>query len=73
VNPSTPGSDTGVCEDAAMMMTLTVLATLVAVPILFGVLLAVALGGIMALHFAADWVRGPRSGSGSTQCRVTAA
>jgi hypothetical protein len=56
-----------------MMMTLTVLATLVAVPILFGVLLAVALGGIMALHFAADWVRGPRSGSGSTQCRVTAA
>ena len=56
-----------------MMLTLTVLATLVAVPFLFGVLLAVALGGIMAIHFATDWVRGPRSGSGLTPCRVTAA
>ena len=41
-----------------MMTTLTVLATLVAVPFVFGVLLAVALGGIMALHFAPDWARG---------------
>jgi hypothetical protein len=46
-----------------MMTTLTVLATLVAVPFLFGVLLAVTLGGVMALHFAPDWVRAPRSGS----------
>jgi len=46
-----------------MMTTLTVLATLVAVPFLFGVLLAVILGGVMALHFALAWLRGPRAGS----------
>ena len=46
-----------------MMTTLTVLATLVAVPFLFRVLLAVTLEGVMALHFAPDWVRAPRSGS----------
>jgi hypothetical protein len=33
------------------MTTLTVLAALVAAPFLFGVLLAVALAGVMALHF----------------------
>jgi hypothetical protein len=57
------GSDTVLCEGTAMMTTLTVLATLVAVPFLFGVLLAVTLGGVMALHFAPDWVRAQRSGS----------
>jgi hypothetical protein len=54
-----------------MMTTLTVLATLVAVPFLLGVLLAAALGGIMTLIFAPDWVRGLRSGSAPP--RVTAA
>jgi hypothetical protein len=56
-----------------MMMTLTVLTTLIAVPVLFGVLLAAALGGFMALHFAPDWMRGLRSGSGLVPRRVTAA
>jgi hypothetical protein len=53
------------------MITLTVLAALAAAPLLFGVLLAVALGGYMALQFAPDAVRGLRSGS--TTLRVTAA
>jgi hypothetical protein len=48
-----------------MMTTLTVLATLVAVPFLFGVLLAVALGGVMTLNFVPDWVRGLRSWIGA--------
>ena len=54
-----------------MMTTLTVLATLVAVPLLFGVLLAVALGGVMILNFVPDWVRGLRSWIGAAA--VTAA
>jgi hypothetical protein len=33
------------------MTTLTVLAALAAAPLLFGILLAIALGGYMALHF----------------------
>jgi hypothetical protein len=49
-----------------MMTTLTVLATLIAVPLLLGVLLAVALGGIMTLIFAPDWVRRLRSWIGAT-------
>jgi hypothetical protein len=45
-----------------MTTTLIVLATLVALPFLLGVLLAVGLAGvIMALIFAPDWVRGLRS------------
>ena len=71
VNLFSSGSDTVLCEDTAMMTTLTVLATLVAVPFLFGVLLAVGLGGVMTLNFAPDWVRGLRSGSPPP--RVTAA
>lgn len=55
-----------------MMTALTVLATLVAVPFLFGVLLAVTLGGVMALHFAPDWVRAPRSGSAPRAVRPDA-
>jgi hypothetical protein len=47
-----------------MTTTLTVLATLVAVPFLIGILLAIGLGFFMALHFAAEWTRGLRSGSG---------
>jgi hypothetical protein len=39
------------CEGGTVMTTLTVLAALVAAPFLFGVLLAVALAGLMALHF----------------------
>ena len=54
-----------------MMTTLTVLATLVAVPLLFGVLLAVALGGVITLNFVPDWVRGLRSWIGAAP--VTAA
>ena len=55
-----------------MMTTLTVLATLVVVPLLFGVLLAIALAGVlMALIFAPNWVRGLRSGSSTL--RVIAA
>ena len=51
-------------EDPAMTTTLIVLATLVALPFLLGVLLAVGLAGvIMALIFAPDWVRGLRSES----------
>jgi hypothetical protein len=45
------------------MTTLTLLAALVAAPLLFGVLLAVALGGFMAVRFAPDMVRGMRAGS----------
>lgn len=55
-----------------MMTTLTVLATLVAIPFLFGVLLAVTLGGVRALHFAPDWVRAPRSGSAPRAVRPDA-
>jgi gas vesicle protein len=40
-----------------------VLATLAAAPFLFGVLLAVALGGYMTLQFAPDMVRGLRASS----------
>jgi hypothetical protein len=52
VNPLSSGSDTVMCEGGTVMTTLTVLATLAAAPLLFGVLLAVALGGYMALQFA---------------------
>jgi hypothetical protein len=48
-----------------MMTTLTVLATLIAVPFLLGVLLAIALGGVMTLNFVPDWVRGLRSWIGA--------
>jgi hypothetical protein len=44
------------------MTTLTVLAALVAAPLLFGVLLAVALGGFVAVRFAPDLMRGLRAG-----------
>jgi hypothetical protein len=72
VNPFLSGSDTVMCEGTAMMTTLTVLATLVVVPLLFGVLLAIALAGVlMALIFAPNWVRGLRSGSSTL--RVIAA
>jgi hypothetical protein len=43
-----------------MMTTLTVLATLVAVPFLFGSFWP-SPWGVMALHFAPDWVRAPRA------------
>ena len=49
VNLSAPGSDTVMCEGGTVMTTLAVLA--VAAPVLFCVLLAVALAGVMALHF----------------------
>ena len=39
------------CEGGTVMTTLAVLAALVAAPVLFCVLLAVALAGVMALHF----------------------
>jgi hypothetical protein len=45
------------------MTTLTVLATLAAVPFLFGVVLALALGAFIALYFATHWMWGLRSGS----------
>ena len=45
------------------MTTLTVLAALAAAPFLFGVLLAVALGGYMTLQFAPDLMRGLRASS----------
>ena len=51
VNLSAPGSDTVMCEGGTVMTTLAVLAALVAAPVLFCVLLAVALAGVMALHF----------------------
>ena len=41
-----------------MMTTLIVLATLIAAPLLFGVLLAVGLGSFMALYFGSEWMRG---------------
>ena len=62
VNPSAPGSDTVMCEGGTVMTTLTVLAALVAAPLLFGVLLAVALGGFVAVRFAPDLMRGLRAG-----------
>jgi hypothetical protein len=49
------------CEGGIVMTTLTVLAALAAAPLLFGVLLAVALGGYMVVRFAPDWVSGPRA------------
>ena len=63
VNPFLSGSDTVMCEGGTVMTTLTVLAALAAAPLLFGVLLAVALGGHLALQFAPDLVRGLRAGS----------
>ena len=54
------------------MTTLTVLAILAAVPLVFGVLLAVTLGAVMALHFAPDWVRASRSGSAPRAVRPDA-
>ena len=41
-----------------MMTTLIVLATLIAAPLLFGLLLAVGLGSFMALYFGSEWMRG---------------
>jgi hypothetical protein len=41
-----------------MMTTLILLAALIAAPLLFGVLLAIGLVGIMALYFGPGWVRG---------------
>jgi len=55
-----------------MMTTLTVLAILAAVPLVFGVLLAVTLGAVMALHFALAWLWGPRSGSAPRTVRPDA-
>jgi hypothetical protein len=40
-----------------MMTTLIVLATLIAAPLLFGVLLAVGLASFMALYFGSEWMR----------------
>jgi hypothetical protein len=54
-----------------MMTTLTVLATLVAVPFLFGSFWP-SPWGVMALHFAPDWVRAPRSGSAPRAVRPDA-
>jgi hypothetical protein len=56
VNLSAPGSDTVMCEGGTVMTTLAVLAALVAAPVLFCVLLAVALAGVMALHFGRGWL-----------------
>jgi hypothetical protein len=61
VNPSAPGSDTGVCERGTVMTTITVLAALAAAPLLVGIVLAVALGGFMVVRFAPDLVRGLRA------------
>ena len=47
------------------------LAALAAAPLLFGVLLAVALGGYLALQFAPDLVRGLRAGSAPRQSNMT--
>jgi hypothetical protein len=63
VNPSALGSDTVMCEGGTVMTTLTVLAALVAAPFLFGVLLAVALGGYMVVRFAPNLVSGLRATS----------
>ena len=55
-----------------MMTTLTVLATLVAVPFLFGSFWLLT-GGVMALHFAPDWVRAPtRRATGRVGMKVPA-
>jgi hypothetical protein len=54
-----------------MMTTLTVLAILAAVPLVFGVLLAVTLGAVMALHFALDWVRGRAPDRRRAPCEPT--
>jgi hypothetical protein len=43
------------CEGGTVMTTLTVLAALAAAPLLFGSLLAVALGGYMVVRFAPTW------------------
>ena len=51
------------CEGGTVMTTLTVLAALAAAPLLFGVLLAVALGGYMVGRFAPDLVSGLRASS----------
>jgi hypothetical protein len=45
------------------MTTLTVLAALAAAPLLFGVFLAVALGGYMLVRFVPDLVSGLRASS----------
>ena len=63
MNPSALGSDTVMCEGGTVMTTLTVLAALVAAPFLFGVLLAVALGGYMVVRFAPNLVSGLRATS----------
>ena len=63
MNPSALGSDTVMCEGGTVMTTLTVLAALVAAPFLFGVLLAVALGGYMVVQFAPNLVSGLRATS----------
>jgi hypothetical protein len=44
-----------------MMTTLIVLATLIAAPLLFGVLLAVGLVGLMALYFGRGLINPPAS------------
>jgi hypothetical protein len=59
VNLSAPGSDTVMCEGGTVMTTLAVLAALVAAPVLFCVLLAVALAGVMALHFGRGLISPP--------------
>ena len=46
------------------MMTLIVLAALIAAPLLFGVLLAVGLGSFMALYFAFEWMQGLTQATG---------
>jgi hypothetical protein len=48
------------CEGGTVMTTLTVLAALAAAPLLVGFLLALALGGYMAVRFAPDMVRARR-------------
>ena len=63
VNPFLSGSDIVMCEGGTVMTTLTVLAALAATPLLFGLLLAVALGGYMGVRFAPDLVSGLRARS----------
>jgi hypothetical protein len=62
VNPFALGSDTVLCRGGLDMTTLTVLAALVAAPFLFGVLLAVALAVVMALHFGRGLISPAASG-----------
>ena len=59
MNPFALGSDTVLCRGGLDMTTLTVLAALVAAPFLFGVLLAIALAGVMALHFGRGLISPP--------------